>query len=88
MESAASKEIYATVAFDRQGNIVEVRNSRGEMAREGSYGQRKVGDACPEGTSKINTVKTVEIEVVTCADTKDPCWYHNRQTCRWYYLCS
>ncbi len=87
MESDASKKIYATVAFGREGNIVEVRNSRGEVAREGSYGQRAVGDECPEGQSKIKTVKIVEIEVITCADTNDPCWYHDRNTCRWYWLC-
>ncbi len=87
MQGDQVTRIYSTVSFDREGKIVEVRNQRNEVAREESYGQRKVGDDCPTGQSKIEAIKMVELEYITCADTKDPCWIHNPATCRWYKIC-
>jgi hypothetical protein len=85
MATDTGTPVYTTVMFDRAGKVLEVRNKHGEPVRGQSLGQRKEGDDCPEGQSKIKTIQKIDVEVVTCADTSDPCWYHI--ACTWYKVC-
>jgi hypothetical protein len=91
MAEQRTGEVWTTISFDKQGNIVAVNNRYGKPIEGRSYGTKKEppeeGGKCPEGEVEITAVKTIQVVYVTCADTSDPCWVYNPVTQRWYWDC-
>lgn len=103
MKTQDGKDIWITVSFDHDGNVIEVRDKNGQNLEGQALGEEKAGrrpaagaggpvrpragEACPEGEEKITTVKTLEIEYITCANVNDPCWVYNPSTATWYKTC-
>lgn len=89
MASEDHTGVWTTISYDRQGNILEVRDPYGKLI-EGKVLADAVPEKatkCPDGETEITAVKTVQITYVTCANTKDPCWVYNPVTKQWYYVC-